>query len=187
MQPDDPLQKKLRRLFEVDVGKDLILGSANVEERHRAGHLWRKFVRFPRLSCARIRAWKSRTVATPCNTLPRSLRTRYCIYYDSREGLARYTEDVLELANSYKMNELKEACERILPFGLTSRNVCGLAPDGLRFTCPIMKTAALSDLRHVAVNLRALEDTSQIEAILNDNNAELAQEVINGMARWRTR
>lgn len=50
-----------------------------------------------------------------------------------------------------------------------------------------MMTAALSAIRHVAVNLRTLEDASQIEAIMNGGNAAPAQEVINAVARWRTR
>ncbi|GAV09017.1 hypothetical protein RvY_18623 [Ramazzottius varieornatus] len=105
------------------------------------------------------------------------------MYYNCTKDLAstEHAEDVLVAADKYQMNDLKEACERILAVNLDEENGAELLVLADEVSAKYLKNAAL---RHIAVSLPVMENCSHLEKTGETAHMELVKEVLTAVGRW---
>ena len=180
----EPLTRRLRQLYDTDVGKDFTIVSSAEEERqvHRAVLA----ISSPVLK-AMIDSDLEETETGRCEMPDISTETLDTLvrfmYYNSTKDLEskQHARDVLVAADKYQMNDLKETCERILAADLKNENAIELLLLADKVTAKFLKNSAL---RHVAVNFRVMENAGQLKKIGEDSDKDQVQEIFRAVARW---
>ncbi|GAV08674.1 LOW QUALITY PROTEIN: hypothetical protein RvY_18333 [Ramazzottius varieornatus] len=176
----EPLKKKLKVLSDCNVGKDFVLVAADGTERlvHRSVLKANSPVFQAMFEADMMESKEGRCEMPDITTQTLDLLINF-MYFDNSQADLR-GKCPRSSGGCRQLDELKEACQRILVNETTDETAAHLLILADRVGALTLKEAAIG---HVVTNIGAMQESGQVKNICVEGGSDLAQALIGAVAR----